>query len=113
MNLSRKLAGASFKPLVLSLLSSGPKYGFQIVHTIQILSEERLHLPNSKLYPLLHLLEQDGLVEAFWKPSESGPDRKYYRLTESGVKSLDGIRAEWNWMYSMFTQLWNGEVSVA
>jgi len=113
MNLSRRLAGASFKPLVLSLLSSGPKYGFQIVHTIQILSDERLHLPNSKLYPLLHSLEQDALVEAFWKPSETGPDRKYYRLTTAGATSLAGIQAEWNWMHSMFSQLWSGEVSYA
>lgn len=111
MNLSRKLAAASHRPLILSLLERGPKYGFQLVHSIQILSDEALVLPNSKLYPLLHSLEADQLVESFWEPSESGPDRKYYRLTAKGEEALDAVRSEWNWMHGMLNQLWNGEVS--
>jgi len=112
MHPSRKLAAASHRPLILSLLDRGPKYGFQLVHSIQILSDNALELPNSKLYPLLHSMEADGLVEAYWEPSESGPDRKYYRLTARGAKALDGIRSEWHWMYGMLNQLWSGEVAL-
>jgi PadR family transcriptional regulator PadR len=97
MQLSRTLAAASHRPLILSLLEHGPKYGFQLVH--------------SKLYPLLHAMEAEGLVEAYWEPSESGPDRKYYRLTAAGKKALDGVRSEWAWMYGMFDRLWRGEVA--
>lgn len=111
MQLSRTLAAASHRPLILSLLEHGPKYGFQLVHSIQILSQDALSLPNSKLYPLLHALEAEGLVESYWEPSESGPDRKYYRLTAAGKKALDGVRSEWAWMYGMFDRLWRGEVA--
>lgn len=111
MNLSRKLAAASHRPLILSLLQTGPKYGFQLVHSIQILSDDALQLPNSKLYPMLHSLEHDGLVESFWKPSESGPDRKYYRLTGDGAKALATAQSEWRWMYSMLSRVWEGEVA--
>lgn len=111
MNLSRKLAAASHRPLILSLLERGPKYGFQLVHSIQILSDDALKLPNSKLYPLLHSLEADGLVVSYWEPSESGPDRKYYQLSARGAEALDAIRSEWTWMYGMLNRLWHGEVT--
>ena len=111
MNLSRKLAAASHRPLLLSLLAAGPKYGFQLVHSIQILSDEALRLPNSKLYPLLHSLEHDRLVESYWEPSESGPDRKYYRITGEGARALATLQSEWKWMFSMLTRVWDGEVA--
>jgi PadR family transcriptional regulator PadR len=36
------------------------------------------------LYPALHKLEAEGLVESFWQASPSGPRRRYYRLTPAG-----------------------------
>jgi len=47
------------------------------------------------LYPLLHRLERNGLVEAFWKLSETGRQRKYYRLTRAGGDQLDRQRRQW------------------
>jgi len=111
MRVSRKLVAASYRPLVLSLLADGPKYGFQLVSRIQVLSDDSLHLPNSKLYPLLHSLEADGLVESYWEPSETGPSRKYYRLTAAGSKALATIKSEWKWMYEMLNSIWRGEVA--
>ena len=75
--LSKPLIGAALKPLVLSLLADGPKYGFQITYSVRILANDQIKWSNSKLYPLLHKLEHDGFVESFWKPSKSGQDRKY------------------------------------
>ena len=45
--------------------------------------------------PLLHHLENEGLVEAKWYPSESGPDRKYYRLTRKGEAVLETTKQDW------------------
>ncbi len=103
---SKRLLAASLQPLMLSLLADGPKYGYQIIHRARLLSEERIVWSNSKLYPLLHRLEQDGLVTAFWKPSESGPDRKYYKLTAKGHTALERSKQEWRAMNTLFTQLW-------
>ncbi len=111
--LSKPLVSASLKPLILSLLIDGPKYGFQIAHNAKILSENKISWPNSKLYPLLHKLEIEGLVEAFWEPSKSGPDRKYYKLTAAGKKELTRTQSEWRAVTAIFDALWVPGVEVA
>jgi DNA-binding PadR family transcriptional regulator len=103
--LSKRLAGAALRPLVLSLLARGPKYGFQISYQIRTLLDDDIQLPNSKLYPMLHGLERDGAVESYWEPSEDGPDRKYYRLTESGRTELQAARAEWSRVHGVLKGL--------
>jgi len=103
---SKPMMTASVRPLLLSLLADGPKYGYQIIHRARILSEDRIQWSNSKLYPLLHKMECDGLIEAYWEPSESGPDRKYYRLTAQGQRALDAMKDEWWSMNAIFASLW-------
>lgn len=111
--LSKPLAAAALKPLVLSLLASGPKYGFQIAYHTKKLADGQIKWSNSKLYPLLHKLEHQRLVTSFWKPSASGPDRKYYKLTAKGERALVTVRQEWNQMNDIFTRLWNPDFSIA
>lgn len=111
--LSKPLIGAALKPLVLSLLAKGPKYGFQITYSARILAGDQVNWSNSKLYPLLHRLEHDGLVESFWRPSTTGPDRKYYQLTKAGHKALSRAKSEWNAMNAIFAKLWGQDLAVA
>ena len=47
------------------------------------------------LYPLLGRLRDNGWVTTFDRPSESGPVRKYYRLTDAGTDQLARFRAQW------------------
>ncbi|MEM1127403.1 MAG: PadR family transcriptional regulator [Bacteroidota bacterium] len=103
---SKRLLAASLEPLMLSLLADGPKYGYEIIRRARHVSGGQIQWSNSKLYPLLHRLECEALVEAFWRPSESGPDRKYYRLTPKGHEALAATQAEWRSMYDLFAQLW-------
>ena len=110
--LSKPLIGAALKPLVLSLLADGPKYGFQITYNAKALANNQVNWSNSKLYPLLHKLELDGLVKSFWRPSDSGPDRKYYQLTVEGRKALSEAKREWKTMDAIFTRLWDPEFAV-
>jgi PadR family transcriptional regulator len=105
--LSKRLIGAALRPLVLSLLSDGPKYGFQITCNARILADNQINWSNSKLYPLLHKLEHEGLVESFWKSSSSGPDRKYYRLTVAGTAALEAEKSEWREVQRIFSLLWD------
>ena len=109
--LSKRLLAASLHPLMLSLLADGPKYGYEIIRRARTLSNDEIRWSNSKLYPLLHQMEHMGLVEAFWKPSESGPDRKYYKLTPNGYKALEHAKQEWKAVNAIFAQLWGPDVS--
>ncbi len=109
---SKRLMAASLEPLMLSLLADGPKYGYEIIQRARRISDDRIKWSNSKLYPLLHKMEVDGLVEPFWKPSDSGPDRKYYRLTPKGHEALAAKQREWRSMNAIFAQLWGPELAL-
>ncbi|MFT5143136.1 MAG: PadR family transcriptional regulator PadR [Thalassolituus oleivorans] len=111
--LSKPLVSAALKPLILSMLAEGPMYGFQITYRAKMLADGQVQWSNSKLYPLLHKLEQKGLVEAFWKPSKEGPDRKYYRITPGGREALATAKSEWLKVNAMFARLWAPDVSPA
>ena len=106
---SKRLLTAALEPLMLSLLADGPKYGYQIIKRARRISGDQISWSNSQLYPLLHRLEANGLVDVYWKPSDSGPDRKYYELTAKGYKALEVRKAEWMSMHRIMAQLWGPE----
>ena len=109
--LSKSLAGATLKPLILSMLMEGPKYGFQLVYRARQLYDGQVAWSNSKLYPILHRMEHDGWVESFWQASEEGPDRKYYRITEDGKKALATVQKQWKMVNDVWAELWGPETA--
>lgn len=109
--LSKSLAGATLEPLILTMLSDGPKYGFQLVHRARTLYNDEVPWSNSKFYPILHRMEHDGWVESFWRESEEGPDRKYYRITAKGEKQLASLQKEWKTVNGIWANLWGPEVA--
>ena len=95
MNIDKDLVAASATPLVLAILGEGESYGYAIIKRVAELSGGELQWTDGMLYPLLHRLERNSLVEAFWGRSEAGRRRKYYRLTGAGAEHLDRQRSQW------------------
>lgn len=82
--------------LVLRLLRSEAKYGYQIIQEMKEKSEETFLLKDGTLYPILYRLEDDNLVVSKWSEAEGKQvPRKYYEITEEGQKALDEIEAVW------------------
>ena len=82
--------------LVLRLLKSEAKYGYQIIQEMKEKSEEIFLLKDGTLYPILYRLEDDKLVVSKWSEAEGKQvPRKYYEITEAGKKALDEIEAVW------------------
>lgn len=78
---------------VLALLRHGERYGFELV---RLLSQvDGLVTSEGTIYPLLSRLRRDRLVTTFWQESESGPPRRYYRLTDAGQAALEEFTEEW------------------
>lgn len=78
---------------VLAVVASGERYGFELV---RLLSDAYgLATSEGTIYPLLSRLRRDGLVETSWRESESGPPRRYYRISPAGERALDGFRNDW------------------
>lgn len=96
MNIDKDLVAASATPLVLAILSDGESYGYAIIKRVAELSGGELQWTDGMLYPLLHRLERNGFVEAFWGRSETGRRRKYYRMTRAGAEHLDRQRRQWH-----------------
>ena len=81
--------------LVLKTLAAGPMHGWGISLRIQQVSGAVLQVNQGSLYPALHRLEQQGLIEAEWGNSENNRQAKYYQLTKSGRKQLAEETRSW------------------
>jgi PadR family transcriptional regulator PadR len=95
IDIGKDLVAASATPLVLAILSDGESYGYAIIKRVDELSDGRIQWTDGMLYPVLHRLERNGLVEANWGKSEAGRRRKYYRLTDQGSNELTNQRRQW------------------
>jgi PadR family transcriptional regulator, regulatory protein PadR len=111
--ISKALIAASLKPIMLSLLSGGEAYGYEIIQRIGDLSDGKLQWTAGTLYPVLHRMEAEHLVEPVWRASESGPRRKYYRLTPRGRKALETEKRQWLDVHAVLLKLWGPEFSPA
>ncbi|MCB1095212.1 MAG: helix-turn-helix transcriptional regulator [Verrucomicrobiales bacterium] len=108
---SRELVAASSKPLVLAILSTGESYGYDIIQRVKERSGGNLQWTDGMLYPLLHRLEQDGLIRSSWKKSDTGRERKYYKISKAGLKEIEAQKESWRAVNGALEGLWSGEAS--
>src|SRR3954467_3573348 len=81
--------------LVLKTLAYGPIHGWGISLRIQAVSQDVLQVNQGSLYPALHRLEQQGLIESEWGASENNRQAKFYQLTRTGRKQLTEETRSW------------------
>lgn len=95
MKIEKSLLSGSTLMLVLSLLTDGDKYGYEMVETLAKRSDDTFLLKEGTLYPLLHAMEKERLVTSYVKSGPTGRERKYYHLTTSGRQQLEYKQKEW------------------
>ena len=103
---SRELVAACSTPLVLSILKRGESYGYEILHEVRALSGGELAWADGMLYPVLHRLQERGLILARWRKGESGRRRKYYRLSAKGGRALEKEQDAWRLIDDLLEKLW-------
>lgn len=97
----RDLLHGSLDVLVLAVLADGPQYGYAIQRKLRDTAGQASGTSSGDgikagtLYPLLHRMEQDGLVEPAWEKITGRP-RKWYTLTAAGRKRLTTQAADWH-----------------
>ena len=81
--------------LILAILGEGAKHGYQLALELEERSDGFFRFNHGTLYPILHKLENDGLIRGAW--SEKGPrgKRKSYALTAKGRRYLAERVAGW------------------
>ena len=91
----KELLKGSTETLLLSLLLDEAMYGYQLVKEMDRRSSGYFRFKEGTLYPALHRLQRDGLVEGIWKASPSGQNRRYYHITAKGKSTLESMLEEW------------------
>lgn len=96
----RELLKGSTDSLLLSLMEQRPLYGYRLIKEMERRSKGFFKFREGTLYPALHRLEKEGLIQGKWERSPTGQERRYYHLTEKGKRVLNEKRAQWR---SFFT----------
>lgn len=95
MGFDKSLMSGSTMLMILSLLESEDMYGYQMVKELEKRSENAFSLKEGTLYPILHSLEKHGLVISYTSEGDKGKKRKYYKITNEGIKELKAKKDEW------------------
>lgn len=104
--LSKELVAASTVPLVLSVLTDGENYGYALIQRVRELSSGHIEWTEGMLYPVLHWMEEQGLIESEWQQADTGRKRKYYRLRKAGKTALVAEKEQWLTVHATLTKLW-------
>ena len=108
MEIDKGLMAGSTTMLILKLLESRDMYGYQMIEELEKKSQNVFKLKAGTLYPLLHTLEQQGMVESYEQTSERARQRKYYRITPKGKKTLQDKKLEWEAYASTVNRILGG-----
>lgn len=95
MDFSSDLVKGSVAPVILQLLSEQERYGYEIIKTVNQRTDNVFEWKEGTLYPWLHRLEGEGLIQSRWAEGDSGRQRKYYKITKKGVGALMSRKSEW------------------
>jgi DNA-binding PadR family transcriptional regulator len=110
--LTKELVAASTVPLVLSILTEGENYGYAIIQRVRELSGGKIEWTEGMLYPVLHWMQEQELIESEWKQAETGRKRKYYRVRKQGLKALAAEKQQWLTVHETLTKLWKQQPSL-
>jgi PadR family transcriptional regulator PadR len=81
--------------LILKTLSRGPNHGFGITLHIEDATGGLLSVEEGSLYPALHRLEREGLLDSEWGVTENSRRAKFYSLTATGSLRLRKVEETW------------------
>lgn len=108
MNIDRSLLAGSTAMLVLKLLDGRDMYGYQMIEELARRSERAFELKTGTLYPLLHSLEEKGVIESYERDEDSQRPRRYYHLSARGKGLLEEKAAEWTAYSKAVTRVMEG-----
>ena len=93
---TRALVKGGAEMLVMALLESRERHGYELAKLIESRSQSLLQFHVASLYPMLYRLEKRGWVEGRWVEKPGERRRRFYRLTKPGRKTLAEQRKTWS-----------------
>lgn len=93
-DISSQMLKGILQGCLLILINQKPYYGYEISQGLSQYGFE--DVPKGTIYPLLISMEKKELIFSKMQPSKEGPKRKYYYITDNGMKSLESFINQWN-----------------
>lgn len=107
--ISSDLIRGHIDTIVLGLLSTGDRYGYDICKQVSLLSDGEYELKEPTLYSAARRLEGQGLIRSYWGEESQGGRRKYYALTPEGRDAYQQNLADWQRARTLIDRLVSGE----
>ncbi len=95
MSLSADIIRGHTETIILSCLSCGDSYGYNIGRDIKKHTDGAYEPKEATLYTAFRRLEQGGLISSYWGDGDSGARRRYYSITDEGKQSLTKSIDQW------------------
>ena len=92
----QQLLKGLIEPILLSVVSELPMYGYQIIKELEQKTEGYLKLKAGTIYPALTRLEKKGLLISRWEQTTERRGRRYYQITEKGRQFLASCSYDWH-----------------
>ncbi|PKM86241.1 MAG: PadR family transcriptional regulator [Firmicutes bacterium HGW-Firmicutes-12] len=113
MAINKSLLSGSTTLLILKLLEDKDMYGYQMIEVLTNRSDNTFSLKAGTLYPLLHNLEHQGMINSYDENTDSARVRKYYSITKKGKGMLAEKQNEWKAYTSFVNRILHGGVNFA
>lgn len=108
---NKNLITGSTTMLILKLLEDKDMYGYMMIEELAKRSDNTFSLKAGTLYPLLHGLEEQGMINSYDELADNSRVRKYYSITKRGKKLLQEQKEEWNTYSSTVDRILRGGAS--
>lgn len=93
--MNKELLKGNIDLLILSVVKEKKSYGYEISKTIKEKTEGEFEIQEATLYLSLKRLEKQGATKSSWGEESQGGRRKYYMITDEGIKLLDQLISDW------------------
>lgn len=97
MKFNRELLKGHLRLILLAVLHDGPCHAYALQKKIHEKSLGVFDFTEGTLYPTLHKLEKEQLIQSEWKIREQGPKIRIYSLTQKGIKTLNDDTTAWKY----------------
>jgi PadR family transcriptional regulator PadR len=91
--------------MILKLLLSGDKYGYEISKLIHANSRGEYELKEATTYSSLKRLEADTCITSYWGDETQGGRRKYYQILGKGKETYFENKKNWEYAKGVLDQL--------
>ena len=99
--MDKEMMKGSVDIFILSLIAKKDMYGYEIAQQINFQSNQLYEIGEGTLYSALKRMQNKGLLESYWGDAESGGRRKYYHITDKGMKELAVKLENWEKVHSL------------